>query len=48
MVTYALGAGSVGHDDGLGAGVLRGDAGLDADAGEGGGSHGESHFCLCF
>ena len=43
--THALGAGGVGHDDGLRALRLDGDAGLDLHAGEGGGGgHDSSHF----
>ena len=45
LSTHALGAGGVGHDDGLAAHVLGGHASLDLDAGEsGGGSHESSHF----
>ena len=44
--TYALGAGSVGHDDGLRALGADVDAGLDLHAGEGGGGGHKSSHCV--
>ena len=44
--TYALGAGRVGHDDGLRALGADVDAGLDLHAGEGGGGGHKSSHCV--